>query len=126
MSAYRFSKYLVRRLIFAGITGPSNRIDGAPLARNPAHEADTGGSIALPSALKAVEHLGHYLGRLTPPVSVLGSESSWCVLHATFSRWSDSSTDEMCRSRWLLSLRVAASGRWCEMVAIAAGRRSAG
>ena len=72
---------LIKRLIFARHhwSFQSNR---CPTAHTPRSSGRHGGFHSTPSALKAVQHLGQYLGRLAPPVSVFGSESSWCVPHA--------------------------------------------
>ena len=56
-----------------------------PTADTPSSSGRHGGFYSTPSALKAVQHLGPYLGRLAPPVSVLGSESSWRCPHAVHS-----------------------------------------
>ena len=56
-----------------------------PTAHTPSSSGRHGGFHSTPSALKAVQHLGQYLGRWAPPVSVLGSESRWCCPHAVHS-----------------------------------------
>ena len=72
---------LIQRLIFARHRG-SFRSNRWPTAHTPRSSGRHGRFHSTPSALKAVQHLGQYLGRLAPPVSVLGSESSWCCPHA--------------------------------------------
>src|SRR6266540_5687217 len=75
---------LIQRLIFARHYW-SFRSNRWPTAHTPRSSGRHGGFHSTPSALKAVQHLGQYLGRLPPPVSVLGSESGWCVPHAVHS-----------------------------------------
>jgi hypothetical protein len=75
---------LIQWLIFARHHWPFGRIDGRT-AHTPGSRGRHGGFHSTPSALKTLQHLGQYLGRLAPPVSVLGSESDWCVPHAVHS-----------------------------------------